>query len=739
MLTFIHHPRVKNWAAFILPLIVLSIFYGEVLIAPASYMFNADGDGIKNYFSVAWYLEHNESWMQFEGMNHPQGDLLTFADAQPALSWFLRIFGVGGIGGVGVMNFLMLMSIPFASWVVYRIFLRLDRNSWWAVLMACFIALLSPQLERMPGHYSLSYIFMLPLCVLHVIKLRQNNSWRSALGIAILIMITMLVHPYLALMMGMFVGLSCATLWFSRELRFAKDHLKWWVAAAVPIVLIQLWISTLDSVTDRPSDPWGFWVFDGDLRSVFLPQYGWIRDLLSDRVSYSGIEWETIAFVGTPALLLLILWPILVLSRQIGKLHAQNAYLLLPGVLMLIFSFGVPFHWFPDFTESLTFLKNFRVLGRFSWPFVVVLNVLIFASLRKGDKYQGIVKVFLIVAFVAGLGELIPRHEALSTRITSQSNVFGEQSEYTNLHDRADAILPIPYFYVGSEVLMKSAEPDALREAFKASYASGLPLLSTQMSRSSYAECRDHLALISPAQYPKALDSLLSEESWLVIANSELSSSIEQELIKDLGMQAEEWDWKVVSAQEILKQDQSYDPNDFQLSESLIDSVFFTNKLNNMLLKDQYHELFNFKSGEIPSGNYSFSIWYKNPSRMRTETAIILESRDKNGATAWDVYETLDRTFIFSGDSIRFEITMPNIDAEKAYRVLAKQPDRERKEVTVSSVALVQENVEVQEVDGQKVSLNNHAFVPLIALPDTSLVIGATSHTGDSLTFTPCD
>ena len=58
----------------ILSLLFVSLFYGKILLHPNSYLFSADGDAMKNYYTYAYFIKNNHSNTNFEGMNYPYGE-----------------------------------------------------------------------------------------------------------------------------------------------------------------------------------------------------------------------------------------------------------------------------------------------------------------------------------------------------------------------------------------------------------------------------------------------------------------------------------------------------------------------------------------------------------------------------------------------------------------------------------------------------------------------------------------
>ena len=78
----------SGFAVVVLAIGVCFRFFKDILLHPNEYLFGAEGDGLKNYYSVAYQVVHGEgTW--FNGMMYPFGDHLTFADGQPLLTKIL--------------------------------------------------------------------------------------------------------------------------------------------------------------------------------------------------------------------------------------------------------------------------------------------------------------------------------------------------------------------------------------------------------------------------------------------------------------------------------------------------------------------------------------------------------------------------------------------------------------------------------------------------------------------------
>jgi len=390
----------------------------------------------------------------------------------------------------------------------------------------------------------------------------------------------------------------------------------------------------------------------------------------------------------------------------------------LSSVVLLFFSFGYPFNWFPELADAISFIKNFRVLGRFSWPFVCVFGVVGFGLLINSDskwKYA-----LFCVAAVLGIWESIDLHSSISSRIMHHENVFSEKSQTAAdlsiakiANDcNVQGILSLPYFHVGSEKITKGSDDLVLLNSMKFSYHLGVPLLASQMSRSSLVEAKDHLELISPVWYKKELGERIGDGPWLVVMNRASCRLTELDIWTrvDSLTSNEGLDYGIITSSELFKYQSSALIDPAWIKQETLDSVdgIWFSTQERIELKDTFTEVLAPKSSE---GDYTFSCWYWNPQQVRTETAVIWECVDSEGNASWDASESIDRSYAYSGDSARFELNMEIRDSQSSYRILFKQPDRSPKEVMLNHFLFAPTNHKVYRKAGSKVSINNHIFV----------------------------
>ena len=79
------------WITFVLalPAVILYSLFTRVVKCPACYLFEDGGDGLKNYYTLDYYVKHDDGW-HFTGMNYPYGENIIYTDNQPILALTLR-------------------------------------------------------------------------------------------------------------------------------------------------------------------------------------------------------------------------------------------------------------------------------------------------------------------------------------------------------------------------------------------------------------------------------------------------------------------------------------------------------------------------------------------------------------------------------------------------------------------------------------------------------------------------
>lgn len=516
-------------------LAVLFYYYHSTLLHPGRHVFASPSDGLKNYYTVGYHARYDSSSFHFGGMNYPYGNHISFVDGQPALSWFIGLIGAGKYSVI-IMNLLMLLSFPVAACVYYLLFIRYRVPPWWAWLGAVALAFMTQQTFRLPGHYSLSYIFVVPLgWYLH---LRGDDGkgygWPVIFGIYVFLLAA--IHPYLT---AMIAGFSFIVLLYKTFFKPKRNLLRLLIQVVVPVTGFKLLTSFTDTHAARLDQADGFFEYHGNWASVFIPTMTNKASYLNrwfDTYSYS---WEGENYIGTATYLLFLIalgvwagrkapgW------RTLGK--QEMLPYLLAAVVLLLLSFCIPFKW-PSFQWMMPYigpLGQLRALGRFSWVFYTVITVAIsvfyIAQVRQSRYYKTFFAIYLL-----GVGmyfyESSAYHHFVVKAITTHANVFDPEQLDQDARATMEAIgkedpsalLLLPFNHFSSGCFGMLGNDTAFADAMVFSYHLGLPLMNTSASRLSLIEAENFVELFSPPFLPKKILRDMGEGKKILLLHDPL-------------------------------------------------------------------------------------------------------------------------------------------------------------------------------------------------------------------------
>lgn len=532
----------------LLPALFLYLHFQPVFACPECYLFEDLGDGLKNYFTLAYYVEYDHGWW-FSGMNYPYGEHIFYTDNQPILAIALRWIDqhVTDMHGhvVGTLNMLLLLGLYTGILLTYALLRRWGVGAWWALLAAVFTILLSPQLWRLHGHFGLAWMWFLPAFFLLLDKALRGPghrwAWASLTGLALIGM--SLSHLYFLLLCGFSGMIWIASYgWMVRRSTARRRRL-------LPALLLGIFAPALflaglrkatDPVEDRPASPWGIDAHTVDIGTTcfpFFPPFDavWTNILgrekpISERVAYIGL----IGMLLLPALLT-FMWrrspddrrDDTVTFVRAGMVTAVICWLMAAGVF---YQNGFSFLW-----ELIPLLKQFRGLGRFGIPFTFLYMTAmafflwqVFAQLR----YRGMVRHG---AYALGAISLVWGFEAWMHFRDVRAPMFHENTWMSVKPDHympilqsagyrpADfqAILQFPIVAIGNETMGVARGFWTQREVFHASMETGLPEVTYAMSRTSVSQGMDLVELISPPYWQKRRAEKFNDKPLLLVCEEE--------------------------------------------------------------------------------------------------------------------------------------------------------------------------------------------------------------------------
>ncbi|MCB9314675.1 MAG: hypothetical protein H6569_00915 [Lewinellaceae bacterium] len=487
------------------------------------YFLGGSPDGFKNYMTSMWHVRYDSSAVHYEGMNYPFGEHVLFTDNQPILSavlqwWTHNISDITGTQA-GILNHFLVFSLIFGCGVIFLLLRKLHIPVWYAGLVALGMVFLTPQYNRFDGHFALSYPWVIPLLLLLLCNYEERHSRRyQSLQIGILLFVVAQLHFYYFGMAALFLGLYMVYQLLRepslRNLRVRLSHLT--VMVVIPFALLNIWVHWADYASDRPSNPYGFTYYIGQWEGVFLPYesfplFQWIDTHI---IPIRRVNEETKAYAGIVAFLF-TLWLLVSRFRMFGKNWDSAAYhrvhkrylqgIFVAALVLLLFACGFPFaisgmEWMVDYMGPL---RQFRGLGRFTWTYYYVINVLAFYAFWnwsawfegfKGGRatwFRWVIALapVLILCWEAyTFQRLRPLH--LTPNMGKREVAAPTPDHWLNKVDFSayQALLPLPYYHIGSENLWWDLNYEHFIRTQTTALQTGVPDMGVYLSRTSCAQ-----------------------------------------------------------------------------------------------------------------------------------------------------------------------------------------------------------------------------------------------------------
>jgi len=754
------------------------IFYGNILLSPNQYQFSAKGDAIKNYYTYAYYIKNNVNPINFEGLNYPYGEHFLYTDCTPVLS-----SGLKGIStfypditnySVGIMNFLLIISLIFSAFLVYLILLEYDIQHWLAVFSSIGIIALSPQIFRLTGHLALGFGFVIPLSWYLLLRFeRSNNQIKTGLLFLLSNLIIFFIHAYLGMIAAafLFAYLLVKFVFEFRNKTISRQFFYGLLSIIfIPIVIFRVFIFLTDTHTGRTDNPWGFFIAHTNFNSVFLPIKEPLKPIIKSLIgSYEQI-WEGWAYIGIASIIIIILYFSLSATKSFKVKkpvfdnrwfdNKQLQYILISSILLLIFSMAYPFRlnleWMLDYVAVL---KQFRAVGRFAWVFFFAITISSVYFTDRMSKYYfsknkraiAILLLFLLPALY--FMEALPYHSKISKTISSSSNMFDFQQLDTDLKkgieeintDDYQAILPMPFFYIGSENFGKFGTDKIYLLSQITSYHTNLGIIGSYLTRTSIWESKNLMQLMSPGFYEKAIkDDFPNNKKILIASSNEHVSKYEQRVIdlakliykgKDFSFYELKPNkiFKNTSTQELEKykrlKPELFERNGFLTNDT--NSFFFYNDFEDNTSdislsgkgaytgwKNKYNKLASFDTSTFePGEKYIASFWMYNAGKnygqdMLNSMFILQEKEGEN--SAWSKIVNPAYSMVINDDWSLVEMEFVLKYPKSATTFMLKGSDFHKKQIYIDEFIIYKANslnyrlVKLNDSINNKLIKNNH-------------------------------
>ncbi|WP_167617676.1 hypothetical protein [Maribellus sediminis] len=537
--------------------LVLFMQLKPVFQYPNSILYSKGGDAQKSYFNFAYYLKYDDG-IRHDGINYPYGDHLQYINSHPLFVQLVkfvdkRIYPVSD-HGVAILNLTMLALFLLALPFIFLILRYYSLPRWYSGIISLILLFLSPQFDRIHGHFEMVYAVFLPMYWYFLIRWRQAKKrtlWSALLIIAALIGGFTSAY-FVAFFTIMLLGVLFVELWNHRKnlSEYWKTGLYLFLVAIIPLVVVKGLVSATDWVSDRPNNPYGFYVYHANFLSIFLPPGSLLKSILGNTINMD-YQWEGRAYVGLPATILATSMFIAGFYNLISKKKSSWKFFkptkkievfFYASILILLFSMCIPFkygfHWLLDVLPPV---KQFRALGRFTWIFYYVFTAYTawfiyrlfrLLKIRKLPVAATVLLVFTIGYWAIDAGINIKR----STRgLLNKNDKFeANDSEYlarfqeANVNpDEFQAIFFLPFASTCGDKLLFEHTLNGFSEAMKCSYHTGIPLVQSFSPRLSYANALSSIQMLGNPALEKVRLHDMNEKPLLLVCTKEKLNSEE--------------------------------------------------------------------------------------------------------------------------------------------------------------------------------------------------------------------
>lgn len=572
-----------EWILLFIQTILCIIAFNKFWINPPEFMFVNLYDGIKNYFTFQSYMSQSpESGMSLvTGHAYPYGDYLFYADLTPSIAVPLRFFSIYIYDispyAIPIFNFIIIFLHFISVLFVYKILKNFVQTPWILLVLSITFSWIHPQFFRIiNGHFNLSIALFILLTLLNLIEIHKgyqkqpeqyfSSNKKKLIGLFLLLYVASFTHLYYLPILGVTIG-SFAFFYFLQLKIFDRQSWKnslrplLWLGVICILSLVGV-LGTIQSIDSYY-----------DLRHVGNGAYGatgWklsLSSLITARTfnyinylfSYTGkVHYESNLYMGAFFLYSLTLLVVLYLKKgkdylslkQILSHQPVFIILFLVGFVGLFISMGDAYslgkegYQFNNYFNPFFYLRfitsqveQFRCLARFFWPSFWIFS---FSMAYVVDYYWRHQKNNLI-RFSLGLFILFSVSDAKDIirreNLTYFSNSFSPQSTACNKPvfknidpEKYQALLPVPYFNVGSEVWGLGIDGGTFynRMVFGASLCTNLPMMSIQSSRLPVQHTKDFFSIFLKNKPNKNLIEKLNEKPILVLFHKEFHKKKEK-------------------------------------------------------------------------------------------------------------------------------------------------------------------------------------------------------------------
>ena len=517
------------------------------------------GDFVKDFYNTYYHVKYDTTFLYNNTMNYPYGDHFTFTGDNAYLSFpmiVLKRIGVGDFSSyiLPLINLHVFISIFLCAIFLYLLLRELKIPVWGSCLAAILITFLSPQMMRMWGHLTLTYMFILPAMLYFFYKIYQKQRYIYAIFLGILTFWASIAHAYYFLYFFIFNFFFWGYLFYIRK-KENHSSKKMIYFICIQFIIPAILFFALTSIgiidNDRTQIPYGFDAYKGCLQGTFLPS---IYYSYTNQLKWSiFIQDMRASYIGAPALIMFLILVINICIKIVKRKFKEllkvtdhpiiNLFFWISGIT-LIFAYGFPMCLLS--TRNFVFLgplAQIRGLDRYQWLFFYLINIMsiygayYFMKEKISKKWVQISIAALI--FCAYSFEVYAYNRYAKYWFNED---WAELVDYDNNMEvnqwvaQIDSIpfqsmLVLPFFHIGSEHIWIDCPSGLLKKAIYVSLKTGIPMHDCYSSRTSISNSYKNVPFKwepSVNGYP-VLKDMKREKPILLITSSDKEDINESE------------------------------------------------------------------------------------------------------------------------------------------------------------------------------------------------------------------
>lgn len=727
-----------NLLLFICSFSIYFTYLNHIFLNANSVLSSSTLDSIKNYYTFIYHIKNDDSLLHFSGLNYPFGEHIVYTDGQPLFTFIFRLLPFTHQHLIGIAHGLILLSFIVTPLIINKLFLRTGTDKFSSFFVALAIALLSPQLWRLDGHFALCYNYFIPLTALFLVKFLQEKKNTTLLFMFVHNTLLFLIHPYL----GFGASLFCLiTLLIFYLLNFDgrsvfKQLTQSLFVGALPVLLFKLFMILTDLHKNRTVEPHGIDILVASISSVFVASFGPFQNLLKNLITSASPDYEGFAYIGLFSNILIV-GCVLVIPFSLRKLSFKKEVfsLFLSSLTLLLFSFGLHTQLFETLGIQLSALNQFRALGRFAWFFYYMLPLFLISILYpifKGwmlEKHPLLnFRILAVLFFACNLFEANFIFKNHSQTFFKDRNIFNKKllnaeeiKIIKSIHDKnPQAIVTLPAYFLGSEVYSRFGGSMEMIPSMLYSYHARQPIVGTFLSRTSITETEDGVELFNSYKKNRKLMSLINNQLFFVIRTKEPILPDEDRFFKKVKLfyQNDSLSFGYINKRDILKL--SISKNTFSVYENMLNNADSSNviyiRFENRKpflpssIKD-YEKPFELDSNQLKSGKYvvSFRYYFTKKTHRGVSCDLIVTKINKKENVWWKLAPIRTLSGFYNGFAL-FEYPF-EFEKENKYEFIIKGSLNETYRISDFIIRPFNKDVLTRTKRGDTLSVNSFPYI----------------------------